>query len=319
MAINKKRAAIFTISSILLVGVLISQVAMVTQTTYRQKSFIVLSRINSMNDFIGSVEEDIPRSMLISGYRALISMQKHLADNGTFVDVSEVFEELFLNGTIDGVNQSLMANASINEWAVRINDEAAYLNINVNLTPRNVYLYHKDPWSITIQFNTTLHITDFNSLASWYFNETYEKEISILTFEDPLYTIKSSDKVTNTILRANDTDFVDDATNDTTVLYNHLNNSYYIASTDGPSFLMRFEGNLSNSNYGIESLVNREDFSKQSIPTYDKSVVDWQYFNDSYDESSDYCNYDDDGMPSWFRIGPGKVNDYELTGLGSVC
>lgn len=272
-----------------------------------------------MNDFIGSVEEDIPRSMLISGYRALISMQKHLADNGTFVDVSEVFEELFLNGTIDGVNQSLMANASINEWAVRINDEAAYLNINVNLTPRNVYLYHKDPWSITIQFNTTLHITDFNSLASWYFNETYEKEISILTFEDPLYTIKSSDKVTNTILRANDTDFVDDATNDTTVLYNHLNNSYYIASTDGPSFLMRFEGNLSNSNYGIESLVNREDFSKQSIPTYDKSVVDWQYFNDSYDESSDYCNYDDDGMPSWFRIGPGKVNDYELTGLGSVC
>ena len=80
---------------------------------------------------------------------------------------------------------------------------------------------------------------------------------------------------------------------------------------------MRFEGNLSNSTYGIESLVNIIDFSRQSIETYDKSVIDYEYFNETYDKSDDKCDFED--MPSWFRIDENRLESYNLTGLGDNC
>ena len=316
--LEKKKAVIFMITAVLLVGVLIAQTAITTRTTYKQKSFVAVSRINTMNEFIESIEEDVPRSMLIAGYRGVISMQKYIAVNASFLsDVQGVFEEIFLNGTVAGVEQDLMANSSISDWEGRINEEAQNLNINFSLSSRSVRIYHRSPWSVTIELNATFNVDDANGLAHWIFNESFNTTISILSFEDPLYTVKSQDMVTKLVLAANNTDFVDSATNDTTVLYIHLNNTYYVASGDAPSFLMRFEGNLSNSTFGIESLVNLEDFSKQSLPTYARSVVDYQYFDDSYDASGDKCSFP--GMPSWFRMGPSKLDDYELAGLGEDC
>lgn len=318
MAMIGKKGMIFTIVAILLVGVLIASSVILAKTTYKEKSFIAITRVNSMNDFILSLHQDATRNLMISGYRAVISLQRYVAINGTFISgFDSKFMELVVNGTINGEVQDLMANATVTDWAERINIEANKLNININVTPKSVQVYHTSPWIIMIEFNATINVSDFNSLASWNYNKTFRKPIVVLNFEDPLYTVKSYNKVTNLIIAANNLSFVDPITNDTTVLYTHLNNSYYIESNYSPSFLMRFEGNLSASPYGIESLVNIVDFSRQSIPIFDKSVIDYEYFDDSYDESDDKCNFE--GMPSWFRIDANRRESYNLSGKGEDC
>lgn len=315
--IKRKRGIIFSIVAILLVGVLIASMSIVAKTTYKQKSFIASSRVNSMNDFIFSIHQDAERNLMISGYRAIISLQKDIAEKGDFVsNFSNAFQELIVNGSINNTPQDLMGNASINDWASRINIEAEKLNIEVIISPLSITTYQTTPWTITIELNANINMTDFNNLASWNYNKTFKKNIDIISFEDPLYTVKSNNKVTNIVNKANNTDFVNATNNDTSVLYLHLNNSNYISSTAAPSFIMRFEGNLSSSEYGIESLVNLAEFSRQNIETYDKSVIDYEYFNNSY-SGVDKCGFPN--MPSWFRIDTNKVGNYNLTGLGGSC
>jgi hypothetical protein len=91
-----------------------------------------------------------------------------------------------------------------------------------------------------------------------------------------------------------------------------LNNSYYVASTTAPSYLMRFEGDLSNSSLGIESLVNLEELNKQNIPVVNKTLVDYIYFN-STNNPTEYCNVQN--MPDWFRIDQAHASFYDITGL----
>ncbi len=277
-----KKSMIFTVFAILLVAVLIANVSLLSRTDYMQKSFVTSSRVTTMNDFILSVHQDAQRNLMISGYRAIITLQRYIAVNGVFVtNFSDVFQELVVNGSINGVKEDIMENASINDWAFRMNNEAEKLNINVYITPRNVRVYHKTPWKITIELNATMNITDFNNLACWKYDKVFQKEVDIISFEDPIYTVRSYNKVTNIISRANNTNFVNKTNNDTSVLYLALNNSYYIESSNAPDFISRFSGNFSASQYGITSLVDLLDFSRQNIELLDRSVIDYQYFNTS--------------------------------------
>jgi hypothetical protein len=312
---KQKKGMIFTIVAILLVGVLIAGSVIVAKTTYKQKSSVAQSRVNTMNDFILSMQEDAKRNLMISSYRALISLQANISKSFPN-NFSSVFQELMLNGTINGQTQEFMANATINDWVSRINYEANKLNIEIKIIPLSVRAYHISPWAIETELNATVNITDFNNLAFWYYNKSFTKSMDIVGFEDPLYTVKSRTYVPNIITRANSTNFVNLSNNDTSVLYTHLNNSYYIASEYAPSFLMRFEGNLSASPYGIESLINKVEFSSQGLPTYNRSIIDYEYFNDSYSKT-DKCGFP--AMPSWFRIDEAKLGTYNLTGKGSAC
>jgi hypothetical protein len=73
---------------------------------------------------------------------------------------------------------------------------------------------------------------------------------------------------------------------------------------------MRLEGNLSNSVYGIESLVNLEEFQEQEVPIKSRSVVDYIYFGT---QSIDDCKIKN--MPSWFMLDkddpPNHINIYQ--------
>lgn len=312
-----KKGIFFTIIAILLVSVMVSSTFFLTKSNYNKRSFVANSRVSSMNDFISSIEQDMERSMLISGYRSIISLQKHVAANATFIsNFDSTFSEVFINGTVNGISEDLMIDSSINDWIDRINTESLKVNIIFNFYPTSVMVYHDTPWSVVVELNGYMNISDTNNLASWYFNKTFKKGFDIISFEDPLYTVKSSDKVTNIIVKANYSTFINPLNNDTSVLAYHVNNSIYIASINAPSFLMRFVGNLSPSPFGIESFVDLQDFSNQDIDLKDKSIIDYEYFNDDYN-GTDKCNFVN--MTSWFRIDNTRLIDYNLTGFGVDC
>jgi hypothetical protein len=276
-----------------------------------------------MNDFVDDFEKDMQRELYIGGYRALISMNAYTRMTQNYVaDIDSTFTEIFINGTANGTSMDLMQQESqgayFNSWLERINEEADNLNIDVFVFVDNVELIQTSPWNVSLLLKATVAINDTKGIASWNFNKIYMKDFTILGFEDPLYTIGTEDRITNLINMSPDTDFVNDATKDTSVLSNHLTNSYYFASNKSPSFLMRFSGNFSGSENGIESMVNMEKIDAQMPEGYKpKSVIDYIYFG-NMTTVSDRCNVT--GMPSWFRIDSDHEEDYEVDLLNStIC
>ena len=308
-----KKGIYFTFVAIFLVLLIISVINSKDKYRYRAKSRIISKRVRSMNNFIRDMEDDLSRQLFIGGYRGLLSLQKHIRNKEGYIeDLDIAFTEIFMNGTANGTIIDIMRQegqgADFNSWKDRINEEAEKLNIEVGFVPNKIHLTMDSPWSVLIILNLSINVTDTKNLAYWKYNKTFTRIINITGFEDPLYTVNTDDQISNLISPTVYTDFVDDATNETDNLKLHLNNSYYVSSITAPDFLMRFTGNLSNSSFGIESMVDLTELQKQDIDIKNKTLIDYIYFSNQ--TTSDYCNIYN--MQNWFRIDQEHANYYEI-------
>lgn len=279
--------------------------------TYKlmDKMDVIETRVETVNFFIKDVEKDIKKGVFITSFRTLLSFSQFIATNGSYLDsVNLRFKESFLNGTVYQQVLSLMQDSTFTDWANKIAVQADKIGISFNFTIRDVRLSQTDPWYVDVGLNITLEIRDKRNTSYWVQDKYLTTKISILEFEDPLYTINSKGRVPNTIIKSNITDFV--VGGDVTKLMVHTNNSYYIAHNDSPSFLMRFEGNISNSTYGIESLVNLDKFQQQGLLLKDRSIVDSVYFSTQFTS-----NYRINATPDWFKIDQSHLLTYQVNNL----
>ncbi|MBN2368320.1 hypothetical protein JXC34_04835 [Candidatus Woesearchaeota archaeon] len=316
--IKSRKAVFFTFIALFVIILVLSIVSTKDSYRYREKSNTITSRVSTMNAFVSDMKEDFEREIFIGGYRALLSMNAYIRIKEEYIeDFDFVYAAILVNGSLNGTSFDLMSQdtkgADINSWIARINEEASALNIIIGITVNNITMRHVSPWLIELTLDADFNVSDTRGLASWNFNEEFTRQFSIKGVEDPLYTVGTEDRVTNLINQTPDLDFVGSG-NDTAVLNMHLNNSYYAESTDAPSFLMRFTGNFSASPYGIESMINLEKLSAQSIPIKSRSVIDYIYFGSG--GTTDYCTVQD--MPTWFRIDSGNLAFYEVTGLSKT-
>ncbi|MDD5086373.1 MAG: hypothetical protein PHV16_01345 [Candidatus Nanoarchaeia archaeon] len=301
----KKKAMVFTIISVILISILVFSFTLYNKYSLRDKSVVTGTRVKSMDNFIMDIENDIERGVYITGFRAIMSMEQYITTNGKFIgDFQPRFMEAFLNGTINNSKMALMNESTFVNWTDKVKFEAEKLDINLDFDINDVIIYHDDPWEVKVYVDIKINVKDKKNTASWDRDVKITTNISIEEFEDALYSINSNGKVTNKIIKTTITDFVDgeDATN----LQIHLNNSYYIESETAPSFLMRLAGNLSSSPYGIESLVNIEEFKSQGFQTKSRSVVDYIYFGT---QSTDNCQIEN--MPLWFMLDDNHLSAYE--------
>ena len=314
-----KKGVFFTFIAIMLIVLIVAMVTTKGKYRYTEKSKAISHRIVTMNNFIDDFEKDFDRELFIGGYRALLSMNSYIRDIEEYVtDFDTTFNEILINGTADGTEMTLMEQgsqgASIISWLERINEEGGRSNINVKFTPYYIHAEQFSPWSVKITVKAAINITDVKGVAAWVYNKTFEREFSIVGFEDPLFIVETRDKVTNLINITPSMEFVDDATSNTSILTNHLFQSYYINSTRAPSYLMRFSGNRNASPYGIESMINLIDLDTQGIKIKPKTpVIDFIYFGNI--TTVNYCNVTN--MPSWFIIDNNVtyINIYEIDDL----
>lgn len=292
----KKRGIFYTISAIALTIVIITTYS--AYNTYRlsEKMDVIQTRIETVNFFIKDVERDISKGVTIATFRTLLSFNQFIATNGTFIDnINERFKESFLNGTINKQPLSLMKDSTFTDWANKISAEANKVDIKFNFTINDVKINHTDPWTVRVGLNISLDIRDKRNTSYWVRNRYLANTVSIIGFEDPLYIVNSNGRITNTIVKSNITQFV--VGGSVQNLLEHMNNSWYITSNVSPSFLMRFEGNLGNSTYGIESLVNLGEFEAQGLAIKDRSIVDYIYFG-----TKSTTNFRINNTPEWFKI-----------------
>lgn len=291
-----KKSIFYTVAAIALTAVIVVTYGAYTSYRLSDRMEAISVRIDTINFFIQDVEKDINKGAFIAGFRTLLSFNQFITTNGTFIDnADERFNEVFLNGTINQQSLNLMKDATFTDWANRISAEAGKIDILFNFTVNRIDLNQSDPWSVDIGINISLDVRDKRNTSSWIRNKYIVTKVSILEFEDPLYIVNSNGRVTNPIIVSNITKFVISGKVDNLLI--HANNSYYIAHNTSPSFLMRLEGNLGNSTYGIESLVNLDKFEQQGLAVKDRSIVDYIYFG-----NQNTVNFRVNNTPAWFKI-----------------
>lgn len=292
----KKRGIFYTSAAIALTIVIIVTYSAYNSYRLSDKMDVIQTRIETVNFFIKDVEKDINKGIFIASFRTLLSLDQFIANNGTFLDnINERFKESFLYGTINQQPLSLMKDSTFTDWANKISAEANKVDIKFNFTINDVFLNHTDTWTVSVGVDITLDIRDKRNTSYWIRKRYLTSSVNIIGFEDPLYVVNSKGRVTNTIIASNITPFVIGGKVDN--LLEHMNKSYYIAHNDSPSFLMRLQGDLGNSSFGIESLVNLEEFQKQGLTLKDRSIVDYIYFG-----TKTTTNFRVNATPEWFKI-----------------
>jgi hypothetical protein len=304
---QNKKAQIFSMIAIAII--LLFFVSYEVYSTIHERQTIK-TRVQTMDSFLFSLEQDLSRQLYISGFRTIFLAETEIARTGSYIsNFSSFFQEAINNGTISGVPSSILDGAKISDIQNNIQENARKMNIIASLSDIKVSVSQEDPWNVVIYFNATLNLTDENNLASWYKNESIKAFVTIENFEDPFFLLNTQGKITRKIIRTlYEGDYVSGG--DKTNLSLHIENKYYANNTDSPSFLNRLQGlNIADAN-GIESFVYIPDLTAQTpdIPVLEKSLVDHIYFS-SQNPSYSYIS----GLPSWFKIDSSHCPKYQLS------
>jgi len=310
LMLQNKRGMFFTLIAITLLSLFLLSLAVFSETHERESTN---KRIETMNNYVLSLEEDFPRKLFISGFRIIFLFEKRILEGGTYIsNVSAVFNETFFEGTIEGTMSAeeltLITGVRFEDILYDLNTKADKLNLDISFSNPEIFITQVDPWNLKLSLTGDLFIADEAGLATWNRSEVIETYLPIDNFEDPLYLGNTNGQINHLMRQTPHTTFITGG--DVTNLKNHVQGSYYIASTDAPSFIDRLEGNLGQNIYGVESLVNLQKFTFQGLPIHDKSVVDHIYFSES-----DPTNYNIQEMEPWFKLDDAHLATYNASGL----
>ncbi|MBI5149141.1 hypothetical protein HZA33_05675, partial [Candidatus Pacearchaeota archaeon] len=302
---KNKRGMYYTIATVFILAIFLLSFHYEKKLTEES----IATRIRTMNSFISSAERDTSRALYITGFRTLLAIQNNIS-KGLFIgNATLTFQQAVINGTFDGKSSEFLQSSAFSDWVNTIKAKGSEMNIFVNITNLEIKLYQESPWSITLEADFNLFANDSNGLAYWNKQEAIKSEINIEGFEDPLYTIYTSGKLPNIVNRT-----IYEGTyaagTDVSNLTVHALNSWYAANSNAPSYLMRLEGRLGSSPYGIESMINLVNLGKEGLPVYERSVIDYIYFSGQITS-----NYRIAGMPTWYRLDSEHLAKYQVTGL----
>ena len=320
---NNKKGLFYLLVSVLFVVIMILVFLAYKEYSYVDRQKVIETRIMTINDFIKDIDSDSKRVIYISGFRALIALEDYVASSGDYLnDSEEIFRIAFYNGTVNGTDVEILENSSYSDYLDRLRVIADRIGLDIYINVTGINLYHDSPWSVRVIVTTHVNISDQKGLATWDFYKDYNTSVSLINIRDPVYSVYTFGRVPNTIRisPSNISDFVFDATNDTINLTIHLNHSYYIDNPLAPSFLMRMEGNFSNSTYGIESLVFLPELDTQEVTySHSRSIIDYILFSNITGYETKACYVDN--MPNWFKIDINHTSDYEVDKLNytTIC
>ena len=311
-----KKGVFYTIIAVTLLLAVIFASSATYQFKYREQRAVIETRVNTMNNFIDDLGEDMEKGVRVAGYRSVLGIINYMLDSLDYLDDTETrFEELFYDGTIYGNSSFVMFNNTYTNWTQKMQVQANLIGLDVTFTTDYFNVEQTGPWDITVTKNVSVVVTDLRDVAMWRKTYHVQSVISIDGFEDPIYALETSHAATKIINRTvYDDNYV--TGNDTTNLQLHMNNTYYTEFEGAPNFFMRLEGDLTPNEFGIESLVNKEEIGLYHSCPEGTSNVDYLYWNCS----SQYA-WVIDGMPSWFYLdnltagGEGRLEKYEVDGL----
>ena len=273
-----KRGFIYVISAGLLVTVLLVVFFSMQEFTFEEESSAQLRRVSFANDFVSGFNQDLERALNIASFRSMVALEEHIASTGSFLDDTQsYFIEVIESGLINGSAYQIMTNSSLEVYLERVNIIASNFGLEVDVRINNISLEQFDAWNLFVSINASVVIVDMTGLANWSYMRVYDSVVPISNLRDPLYTVSTRNRVSNTIREFNQSF----SSSDISTFLEFLEGSYYVEMPNrAPSFIQRFSNNNESSPFGIVSLVDVLDISDQDLDTFpDRVKLDFIYFN----------------------------------------
>jgi hypothetical protein len=267
----------------------------------------VYDHIISTDRFIQQFEQDLPRALRITSYRALLGLEEHVTSSGEYiVSIDKAFTEVLLNGTVNQTPYEVMQDSTLRVFEQRMQEIASRIGLNFSVHVQNVSLEHISPFELEVTSTIAVFVQTKDRETAWNYTTNLSSSLSIEQLRDPLYAVETDGRVPNVVYQSDIVRPYITATNDTTRLQELYNQTLYVSDTQAPSFLMRFTGNMSASPYGIASLVDTKILDAQGIIVQtDRSIVDYLYFTTSTSTNSIV------NMPSEFILDDDHLSTYD--------
>ena len=277
----RKKGIFFTFIAVTIMTIFILIFTPQVDYSLRKDSQALNARIGNVNGYINDLEGNYLKSvMMATGSKTLLSLALYMNSTGSYLsNFDAVFQEVFVNGTINNVridsitNKDIMVNNTFTNWSNKIIKLASdTLKVNTTIVVENASATQTSPWDIDLILRVNLSVK--SNLAEWNKISTITTSMSIEGFYDPYYIVNTNGLYGKKIRRTNT---IPSQWNITYVRY-HLRNGTYVYWTnpDAPSYLMRFSNNIIPSNCcGIESIVNPNLITPSDLMDSDVDYILW--------------------------------------------
>src|SRR3989344_853792 len=128
---KNKKSMIFTILVITLLSFFLVSYSVFSIVQDRKT---INDRIETLNDFVLAVEEDLPRQVYISSFRIIFLFENRITERGSYIyNFNDTVNEAFFNGTIYNETQELLQGVTLSGILESMNERARKINAEVYL------------------------------------------------------------------------------------------------------------------------------------------------------------------------------------------
>ncbi len=258
-------------------------------------------QVEKLNSVIVDFENDLDRGLYITSFRSVIAEIQKVTKTGKFLnDTNTAFKEAMLNSTVENVSLSILDNSSFKDWLDKTKIQLFRKGVLFSYSVVNLSVFQNNYSHITVFLILDYNVSDYKNNKRFVRSVNKTVFLPIQGLEDPVYYVKSNGRIANIVNFTFNKDIF-------YLINESFNNSLYVPNNLSPNFLMRLEGNFSNSSTGIESIVNGQRFFNIGILNYSgRSNVDSLYFSNITHNVVCVNN-----TPNWFRLDDSRVSFYD--------
>lgn len=268
-------------------------------------------------NFVLSIDADFHRALQTSAKSAVLSSISEVISHGQpQANARTALKNLVATGSSSGEGQTYpsMGQNYLQSWADSMQNLSLYYGLNSTITVNasSVDVSNYGPFALVFAANISVFTQPKLNPQSFNFTRNYTARavVSIEGFEDPLYELNSQGVIAR-LFAQNST-----AITNATLLDSMISDKLYVPDPDAPDFFNRLEGNLSASPYGIETIVNINEFISQDIPIHNQSHVDHLYFNSSLSDQGHPVN---STSGSWLRLDCAHASFFGVADTTQTC
>ena len=290
---------VFSIISVFLTSIVIVFFILHYNSSFVNKSSF--ENVKKLNSVIDDFENDLDRGLYMTSFRSVIAEIEKVTKTGVFLnDTQSAFKEAMLNSSVENISLDILVNSSFKDWLDKTKELLFKKGVLFSYSIVDLSISQNNFSHIKVFLSLDYNVSDFKN--SKFFVRQVNKSVflPIQGLEDPVYFVFSNGRIANIV------NFT--FNKDVFYLINmSFNNSLYVPNNLSPSFLMRLEGNFSNSSFGIESFVNGQRFFNIGVLNFSgRSSVDTLYFSNIF--HSVVCV---NNTPDWFRLDVDRTSFYD--------
>lgn len=283
-----KRGVLFSliivIVAITLISILLIQRELIS---FEREKISIKQELIDMDNSYGSIERSIHILSEVASRRALIYSLNILIEEGQFFESNQtpqILSNLVWNGTYQGKNVPFLENNSLEKNIASL--ETFYANsprnykIDILINPEDISISLSD--SFHLVFSTSAQINLSNPrVANISRIINVSEKVSLEGFEDPLYLINITQGKGSRIIIKNP--ISNSFPWDNSTFITHVEEGFYLSSSEGPSLFDRFEGKTycdycKDGSLGLETFIDKNNLIGQGIDIdIESSNLDYKY------------------------------------------